>query len=256
MKSIIIVSVVSVVISMGIYKAIRNVLYKKDVTNKASFARLVKYILVFLDAMIILGQFDVTKPLMSYLAASSGVAAVVLGIAAQDTFGNLISGLMILTFKPFVEGDLIKVNQGELIGYVESIRFRHTVIRTYESNRIIVPNSKLNSATIENAYFQDTRKNNYLEIEVSYGTDIDLAISILKNLVEKTMKEYDVQSETEIEVKVINFSTTGIDLRVIVPSKTSLEGFDMLAKIRYQLIKEYGRVGIAFGNYSVEVSQS
>lgn len=256
MKSIIIVSVISIIVSIGIYKAIRNILYKKDVTNKMSFARLVKYILIFLDVMIILGQFDVTRPIMSYLAASSGVAAVVVGIAAQDTFGNLISGLMILTFKPFVEGDLIKVNQGELIGYVESIRFRHTVIRTYESNRIIVPNSKLNSATIENAYFQDTRKNNYLEIEVSYGTDIDLAISILKDLVEKTMKEYDVQSETEIEVKVINFSTTGIDLRVIVPSKTSLEGFDMLAKIRYGLIKEYGKADIAFGNYSVEVSQS
>ena len=163
---------------------------------------------------------------------------------------------MILTFKPFVEGDLIKVNQGELIGYVESIRFRHTIIRTYESNRIIVPNSTLNSATIENAFFQDTRKNNYLEIEVSYGTDIDLAIDILKSLVEKTMNEYEIQSEDPIEAKVINFSTTGIDLRVVVPSKTSLEGFDMLAKIRYELIKEYEKANIHFGNYSVEVSQS
>ena len=256
MKSILIVSAISIVISFGIYKTIRNFLYKKDVTNKESFARLIKYILIFLDVMIILGQFDATKPIMSYLAASSGVAAIVLGIAAQDTFGNLCSGLMILIFKPFVEGDLIKVNQGELIGYVESIRFRHTVIRTYESNRIIVPNSKLNSATIENAFFQDTRKNNYLEIEVSYGTDIDLAISILTKLVEQTMQEYEVQSESKLEVKVINFSTTGIDLRIIVPSKTSLEGFDMLSKIRYELIKEYDKAGINFGNYSVEVSKS
>ncbi len=45
------------------------------------------------------------------------------------------------------------------------------------------------------------------------------------------MGEYDIESETPIEVKVINFSTTGIDLRVVVPSKTSLDGFDMLAKI-------------------------
>lgn len=185
MKSIVIVNIVSVIVSIGIYKGIRKVLYKKDVTNKASFARLIKYVLVFINSMIFLGQFEQTKPIMSYLAASSGVVALVLGVAAKDAFGNLCSGLMILTFKPFVEGDLIKVNQGELIGYVESIRFRHTIIRTYESNRIIVPNSTLNSATIENAFFQDARKNNYLEIEVSYGTDIDLAIDILKSLVEK-----------------------------------------------------------------------
>lgn len=51
------------------------------------------------------------------------------------------------------------------------------------------------------------------------------------------MGEYDIESETPIEVKVINFSTTGIDLRVVVPSKTSLDGFDMLAKIRYELVK-------------------
>ena len=248
MKSIVIVTIGSVIVSIGIYKGIRKVLYKKDVTNKASFARLIKYVLVFINGMIFLGQFEQTKPIMSYLAASSGVVALVLGVAAKDAFGNLCSGLMILTFKPFVEGDLIKVNQGELIGYVESIRFRHTIIRTYESNRIIVPNSTLNSATIENAFFQDARKNNYLEIEVSYGTN--------KSLVEKTMGEYDIESETPIEVKVINFSTTGIDLRVVVPSKTSLDGFDMLAKIRYELVKEYGKANIHFGNYSVEVSQS
>ena len=135
MKSIIIVTVVTGIVSVGIYKGIRKVLYKKDVTNKASFARLIKYILVFINGIIFLGQFEQTKPIMSYLAASSGVVALILGVAAKDAFGNLCSGLMILTFKPFVEGDLIKVNQGELIGYVESIRFRHTIIRTYESNR-------------------------------------------------------------------------------------------------------------------------
>ena len=55
MKSIIIVTVVSIIVSIGIYKGIRKVLYKKDVTNKASFARLIKYILVFINGMIFLG---------------------------------------------------------------------------------------------------------------------------------------------------------------------------------------------------------
>ena len=72
MKSIIIVTVVSIVVSIGIYKGIRKVLFKKDVTNKTSFARLVKYVLVFINCMVVLGQFEQTKPIMSYLAASSG----------------------------------------------------------------------------------------------------------------------------------------------------------------------------------------
>ena len=52
MKSIIIVTVVTGIVSIGIYKGIRKVLYKKDVTNKASFARLIKYVLVFINGMI------------------------------------------------------------------------------------------------------------------------------------------------------------------------------------------------------------
>lgn len=52
MKSIVIVNIVSVIVSIGIYKGIRKVLYKKDVTNKASFARLIKYVLVFINSMI------------------------------------------------------------------------------------------------------------------------------------------------------------------------------------------------------------
>lgn len=86
MKSIVIVTIVSVIVSIGIYKGIRKVLYKKDVTNKASFARLIKYVLVFINGMIFLGQFEQTKPIMSYLAASSGVVALVLGVAAKDAF--------------------------------------------------------------------------------------------------------------------------------------------------------------------------
>ena len=89
--------------------------------------------------------------------------------------------------------------------------------------------------------------------KINFETGEVVKFSAKKNL---KQKEYDIESETPIEVKDIKFSTTGIELRVVVPSKTSLDGFDMLAKIRYELVKEYGKANIHFGNYSVEVSQS
>ena len=255
MRTSIIVSIVTIIVSWIIYKGAKKTIYQKKETNKESIVRLVKYILIFLDALMIMGQFEVTKPIMSYLAASSGIVAIILGIAAQDTFGNLCSGLMILIFKPFVEGDLIKVNQGELIGFVESIRFRHTVVRTYENNRIIVPNSTLNSATIENAYFQDTKKDNYLEIEVVYGTDIDLAESIFKRVTLEVMDEFGMEHDKDIPVYLISFEKTGMKLRIVVPSKSSIDGFMMLAEIRYRLVKEFDKENIQFGTYSVELKK-
>lgn len=103
MKTILMVTVATIILSYFIYRFFRHILYKRQTVNKESIARLIKYILIFLDILVILGQFDATKPIMSYLAASSGIVAIILGIAAQDTFGNLCSGLMILLFKPFVE---------------------------------------------------------------------------------------------------------------------------------------------------------
>lgn len=44
--------------------------YIRDTINKESIARLIKYLLIFLDILVILGQFDATKPIMSYIAAS------------------------------------------------------------------------------------------------------------------------------------------------------------------------------------------
>ncbi len=255
MKTVLMVTVATIVLSYGTYRFFRHILYKRDTINKESIARLIKYLLIFLDILVILGQFDATKPIMSYIAASSGIVAIILGVAAQDTFGNLCAGLMILLFKPFIEGDLIKVNQGELIGYVESIHFRHTVIRTYENNRVIVPNSSLNSSTIENAFYQDEKKDNYLEIEVSYGTDIDLAIDIFKNLTKEVMNKYGMPGSEDLEVKVIKFTTTGIGLRMVIPSKSSLDGFNMLSDIRYGLIKEYDKAGIDFGNYPLTLTK-
>lgn len=66
---LIIVTIGFAIVSIGIYKGIRKVLYKKDVTNKAKH-RFNKNMFCFYNGMIFLGQFEQTKPIMSYLAAS------------------------------------------------------------------------------------------------------------------------------------------------------------------------------------------
>lgn len=236
-----------------IYRCLKHILYRKDVTNKESIVGILKIVFKFISVCWCLGQITALQPILKTIMASSGIIAIIIGIAAQETVGNLFSGIMILCFKPFVIGDLIKVNQGELIRYVEEINFRHTIIRTYESNRIIIPNSKLNSSVVENAFLKDSRKDNYLEIEIAYGSDIDLAVSLIQEVSVEVMDEYEVQYEKIPEVRVIQLNITGIMLRAIIPSNDSLEGFDMLAQIRYKIIHEFNDHSIEFSHYDLDV---
>lgn len=67
------------------------------------------------------------------LLAAGGVLAVVGGLAAQEALGSMVSGLMILAFKPFVIGDVVRCVDNDISGVVEEITLRHTAIRTWES---------------------------------------------------------------------------------------------------------------------------
>ena len=74
---------------------------------------------------------------------SMGVVSVVLGLAAQSTLGNLISGISLVLYRPFKIGDLLQVGcpTGVEIGVVESINLGTTVLRTADNRCVIVPNS-------------------------------------------------------------------------------------------------------------------
>ena len=83
--------------------------------------------------------------------ASSGIAVVVLGLAAQSTLANVFAGIALSASRsrPFDVGDRIAIDSVEP-GYVENITLRHTVIKTYQNEIIYVPNSVVGSATIIN----------------------------------------------------------------------------------------------------------
>lgn len=58
-------------------------------------------------------------------------------------------------------------------GIIEDISLRHTVIRNFENNRILIPNSKMNSEVVENTNFAEQIVSNFLDLSISYSADIE-----------------------------------------------------------------------------------
>ena len=74
---------------------------------------------------------------------SVGLVSVVVGLAAQSTLGNLISGVSLLLYRPFRLGDRLQVMTpaGLETGVVESLRLGYTTLQTEDNRRIVIPNS-------------------------------------------------------------------------------------------------------------------
>ncbi|WNY28404.1 Small-conductance mechanosensitive channel [Methanimicrococcus stummii] len=134
--------------------------------------------LVYLIGLVLI--FYTIPPLQKLstaILASVGVLGIIFGIAAQDSFGNLISGIALVFFQPFRIGDLITV--GSNYGRVTDINLRQTTIKTSDDRIILIPNSVLNKETVINWTYDDTVVRWSFTIQISYESDIDRARAIM-----------------------------------------------------------------------------
>ena len=122
--------------------------------------------------------------------ASSGIAAVVLGLAAQSTLANVFSGIALSAShsRPFDIGDRIRIDSYDP-GFVEDITLRHTVIKTIQNEIIYIPNSVVGSATIVN-YTQEHSFSYPIKVSVAYGTDMQKAMDVIADTINNHPKHY------------------------------------------------------------------
>jgi small conductance mechanosensitive channel len=133
----------------------------------------VKNLLIFIIAFMIYASLvPGLRALMGTLVAGAGITALVVGFAAKSTLANLISGLSLAVYRPFRIGDIVDI-EGEY-GTVEDITLRHTIVRTWEYKRFIIPNEKIDSISLINYSIIDPKILCKVEMGVSYDTDIDL----------------------------------------------------------------------------------
>lgn len=104
------------------------------------------------------------------LIAGLGVSSVAIGFAFKDILQNWLAGLLILLRQPFEVNDQIKVDSHE--GTVEQIETRATIIKTYDGQRILIPNSYIytHAVIVKTAY--EKRRSQY-DISISYDNSIN-----------------------------------------------------------------------------------
>ena len=110
---------------------------KLDENLAILLARVTRISLIVFGFVTALGTLGVD---VSALVAGLGLTGFALGFALKDTISNILSGVMVLLYRPFDVGNQIEVAGHK--GLVVSIDLRYTELE-YENNKILIPNSKL-----------------------------------------------------------------------------------------------------------------
>jgi small-conductance mechanosensitive channel len=201
---------------------------------------------------IVIALFAVaaTLVLQDRIFATTAVGAVVIGLALQDTLGNLFAGLAIQVEKPFRVGHW--VNIGGHDGVVTEVTWRATKIRTRPGNFLIVPNSTVSKETITN-YSEPTQET---RIEVPVGAGYETPPNEVKRVVVEALRNEPLLALTRApEVLLMDFGASALIYRVLVWTRDF--GADELIhdRVRCAVYYAFRRSGISIP-YPIQVELS
>ncbi len=211
----------------------------------------------FLTAIIYVVGFSIAiyrlpelRTLASSLLAGAGILAVIVGFASQQALGNVVSGFFIILFKPFRVNDRLIIRD-TLNGVVEDITLRHTVIRDFNNRRIIIPNTLINQEIIVNADFNDESICRWVEIGISYDSDIDRARAIMIDEALRHPLHIDwrtpediAKGKQEVFVRVIALGEYSVNLRCYVWAKNNADAFILGCDLLESIKKRFDAEGI------------
>jgi small-conductance mechanosensitive channel len=201
--------------------------------------------------VLALSWFPFFEGAVGALLAGSGIAAIIIGLAAQESLGNAFNGFFISISKPFEVGDRIHLVNANITGFIEDITIRHTIIRTFMNSRIIIPNSVISQELIENSNFHNAQASGFIDVVIIYKADVDRACDIVADVIGSHPGFVDTRTPQQIEedapkvpVFVRNLGLYGIELRSSMTTENVAVNFAACSDVRKGIIRKFEEAGI------------
>lgn len=144
--------------------------------NAPVLLREIVSIFLFVIFLVWAASFIFPHVKITAFLAGGTVLAAVLGLALQETLGNLFAGIALALEDSFAVGDVIR--SGDHIGVVEAVRWRGTRLRTFQNHIVIVPNSVLARAHLE-IFPRNNLNARVLQLGIDYNVPPSVALGVL-----------------------------------------------------------------------------
>lgn len=220
------------IIGKWVAKRLQSVVVKlmhksKIDSTLVSFVQSIVYILLMI--VVILAALNALGVDTTSFAAILAAAGLAIGLALQGTLGNIGSGVLIISFRPFNVGDVVTI--GGETGTVAEISMFATILHTPDNKVVTVPNVAVTSGNIVNFSAQDTRRLD-LTFGIGYGDDLKLAKSVLEDII-KADERVLSDPAPFVGVKELGDSSVNFAFRPWVKSEDYWNvHFDMMEKVK------------------------
>ena len=201
------------------------------------FKDFLKIIVVLIGFLTIL-QFVFHQNISQIFTGLSIVGAAI-ALSARESLENLIASFIIFFDKPFVTGDLLKVNN--LTGFVEKIGLRSTRIRTLEKTTITVPNKQMVDSIVDNLSLR-THRRAEIKLEIESGTST-IALEKLLNQCKDLLKVDEI-TDSSVYLSDIKPASIVITIEFYTSSIAIKEFFLVKQNITFKLLQTLENLSI------------
>jgi small-conductance mechanosensitive channel len=201
-----------------------------DKGRQIAIRQFLSYIVWIVAVFAILELFDISNMLL----ASSAALLVGIGLGLQDSFRDLVSGIIILVEGTVEVGDVLEVDG--IVARVSNIGLRTSKLETRDRVSILVPNSSLVVNKVTNWTHDDQPTRFNIKVGVAYGSDLDL---VTKLLIKSAASHHLVLSDPAPDVQFKSFGDSSLDFELLFYTKEFLRIEFLKSDIRYNVDKNF-----------------
>lgn len=227
-------------VSLSLSRLIENRmmrLERVEVNVRVVLSKLIRIALSIIAILIAMSAVGIDITLLSVFGGALGVG---LGFGLQKVASNYVSGFAILLDDSVHIGDVVTVDGH--YGVVSALRFRYMILRKLDGTEVIIPHEILMATAVINHSYTDRKGSITLPIQVSYESDLDAAIAIVKGAANGQMR---ILKTPAAEVQIKGFGDRGIDLNLAFWIADPEEGHaNLQSELYLEIWRQFKKHGI------------
>ena len=207
-----------------------------DLGNTYALYQILKYVVWVMAIGFILEAIGIK---VTVLIAGSAALLVGIGLGLQQTFNDVISGIILLSERTIKVGDILEID-GDVVK-IENIGLRTSKGLNRDEIAIIIPNSLITTNKVINWSHQSRQTRFRINIGVAYGSDVDL---VIKLLIESALEHPDISNKNTIDARLLDFGNSSLDFQLLFFSKNIFRIEKVKSDIRRIINRKFNENGI------------
>ncbi len=200
---------------------------KVNVGSQFAINQLISYVVYVLAGIIALEYLGIQ---MTVIWGGAAALLVGIGLGLQNTFNDLVSGIILLFERAVEVGDVVEVNG--LVGTIQKIGIRTSRIQGRDNLTVIVPNSRLAADSVINWSHYDDKARFNIGVGVAYGSDTKKIKSILTKIANENIY---VLKRPEPFVRFVEFADSSLNFELHFWTKNFLIIEDVKSDLRFAI---------------------